>query len=168
MMYKSNEPESIEDLHTRYNKFANGVIISFAIFFIAGLVSIIMLVAISNQIKDTAKIAKKASNKSIELAIEQKVGRRLSTNFTCGAIESVIVSGRKIILGDGKISPLEAVIYKQYNISISDVLKNRKRLSIRYTDEIVHSIEKSTGTKGIVLPNGRLNCDKLQKDSNTK
>jgi tellurite resistance protein len=132
--------------------------IAIAVFFI------IVLTTLMIQLNQNVKV-KSAASTAKQVAIDQRKGRRVSINFTCGALKAVINAGRDIITGNEEVSPLESALLKQFNISEAVVKQFKQKAADDYTNNIVLQIENYTKVRGIVDENGDVDCEKLQSIS---
>jgi hypothetical protein len=156
-MFHSNPPTTLAEAHQRYHKFALAIMSAIAIFFIVVCVTLLQQGRQSGKIEDTASDAK-------QVAIDQKEGRRIAIDFTCAGLKAVIQAGRNIVIGEKKVSPLEAAILKDYNIPQKVLQDSRQKSAKKYSRDIVETLDKETNfpIKEVLNKNGTINCKKLE------
>lgn len=95
----------------------------------------------------------------------QREGRRVAVQTTCAAISAVIDAGRATILAAGQEQPqpFERNLLKLGYPSLERRRTASELAAATYARSIAGRVAAITGSKGLVRPDGSLDCARLRK-----
>ena len=93
---------------------------------------------------------------------QRQDGRVIAIQASCAATSAVIDAGRKTILTAGDLPPKFARALERLGYPSAQARKARARVAAEaYARSIAEDVERQSGVKHLVRPDGRLNCDRL-------
>lgn len=103
-------------------------------------------------------------------AARQAEGRRVAVDVTCAAMSAVIEAGRTTITGSGRVTSEE---FERNLRLLGYPPKSERRAAARraadaYARSIAMNVQRQARVKGVVRPDGTLNCARLQVAAKTK
>jgi hypothetical protein len=100
-----------------------------------------------------------------DLALEQREGRKQAVDVTCAAVTAVIDAGRSTITGGTQpgsaefVANLERLGYPPKPVREAQA----EKAADAYARFISGKVESLTGARGVVNPDGSLNCEKFRE-----
>jgi hypothetical protein len=97
-------------------------------------------------------------------------GRRAAVNVTCATLSAVIESGRETLQAGAAIGPprFERELRRIGLPPLADRQRGADLAAARYSKGIATEVERQSGVKGLVLPDGRLDCSRLRTLARTR
>jgi hypothetical protein len=95
--------------------------------------------------------------------IDVQQGRVIGSAVSCGATSAIIEAGRQTIAGPGRADPKTEPVLRSLGFPPFKVRKKQAELeAARYALAISRSIERQSHVRGLVRPDGSLDCRKLK------
>lgn len=104
--------------------------------------------------------------------LDQKAGRAVALDVTCGAASAVIEAGRRTITGSSVArDPKTGKVDQKRELALRKLgfppLKVRERhaaeAAAEYAREIARRVEEQSGRRGLVRKDGALDCGRLKR-----
>lgn len=108
------------------------------------------------------------AGKALTKTQRQQEGRAVAVNVVCGSTSAIIEAGRATITGGGGVSPQLARNLERLGFPpkrVRDVAA--KRAARLYAKSIADAVERESGVRGLVRPDGSLDCFRLRRVTNT-
>jgi hypothetical protein len=97
-------------------------------------------------------------------------GRRAAVNVTCATLSAVIESGRETLRAGAQIGPprFERGLTRMGLPPLADRQRAADLAATHYSKNIATEVERQSGVRGLVLPDGRLDCSRLRTLARTR
>lgn len=152
-------------LDARYRRVARLVIAMMVLGLLAFVAGGLMLRAQQQHLSDQQRVATEQRADILRQQAQIVEGRRLARRVVCSAVSAVIDAGRATITGGAAPGP-PAFTHALERLGYPPLAKRRvaaRQAADGYANLIATSIAKASGVRGLVKPDGSLDCDRFER-----